>query len=194
MRFRNFLVVAAGVLMGALIFGQRPTHALPDYAARTGEPCATCHINPAGGGPRNQRGLLWVAAGKPDKVPELPGKKKAAPGAVSGADIYKNEGCSGCHGASGEGLIGPPLNQNVIAAETITSAVRAGKGAMPAFPPDKLSDEDLKVLIDYVQSLPSGGAEGAAPTQVGPQPLPAAKFICSDNKQPAAEIGSCGGN
>jgi len=193
MKFRNVLLVIAGVFAGVLLFGQRPTHALPDYAARTGEPCATCHINPAGGGPRNQRGLLWVAAGKPDKVPALPGKKKPAAGGVSGAEVYKTVGCSGCHGNAGEGLIGPALNQEALPVDEVATVVRNGKGAMPPFTTEKISDEELQALVTFVHALPSGGG-AAAPTEVGPQPLPAAKFVCSDNKQPAAATGSCGGN
>ncbi len=194
MKFRTFLLMAAGVFMGMLLFGTSRTHALPDYASRTGEPCATCHVNPAGGGPRNQRGLLWVAAGRPDTVPELPGKKQPAAGGVSGADLYGDNGCGGCHGASGEGLIGPPLNQEVIPADNVTAVVRSGKGAMPPYPAEKISDDELQVLIEYVQALPAGGAAGGAPTVTGPQPLPAAEFACSENKQPATATGSCGGN
>jgi len=45
-------------------------HALPEYASQTGEPCATCHISPSGGGPRGPRGQAWVASGKPGAVPD----------------------------------------------------------------------------------------------------------------------------
>ena len=37
------------------------TDALPQYAAATGQPCSTCHINPAGGGPRNATGQAFEA-------------------------------------------------------------------------------------------------------------------------------------
>ena len=37
------------------------TDALPQYAAATGQPCATCHVNPAGGGPRNATGQAFEA-------------------------------------------------------------------------------------------------------------------------------------
>jgi hypothetical protein len=55
---------------------------LPEYAARTGQACAVCHVNPAGGGPRTVRGLLWVAQGKPDQVPPLPGSAAEEPAAT----------------------------------------------------------------------------------------------------------------
>jgi len=45
--------------------------ALPEYSAQTGEPCATCHISPSGGGSRSPRGQAWIADGKPSSVPEL---------------------------------------------------------------------------------------------------------------------------
>ncbi|MEW5871854.1 MAG: hypothetical protein AB1894_21480 [Chloroflexota bacterium] len=45
--------------------------ALPEYSAQTGEPCATCHVSPSGGGPRGPRGQAWVGEGKPGAVPSL---------------------------------------------------------------------------------------------------------------------------
>src|SRR5512138_2407057 len=70
---KGLLSVVLGLAVGLLLFGAMPqAHALPEYATRTGEPCATCHVNPAGGGARTARSALWIAAGRPDKVPELP--------------------------------------------------------------------------------------------------------------------------
>lgn len=44
--------------------------ALPEYASQTGEPCASCHVSPSGGGPRGPRGQAWVASEKPGYVPD----------------------------------------------------------------------------------------------------------------------------
>lgn len=58
-------------LVLALALTSQPTQALPEYSAQTGEPCATCHISPSGGGLRTPRGQAWVGAGKPGSVPGL---------------------------------------------------------------------------------------------------------------------------
>jgi len=49
----------------------QPTRALPEYSTQTGEPCASCHLSPSGGGPRTLRGQAWVAAEKPGVVPDV---------------------------------------------------------------------------------------------------------------------------
>ena len=70
------LLAIAGIavfIFLAIASWSNPVHALPEYAKRTGESCATCHVNPGGGGPRTLRGALWAARGKPDQVPSLPG-------------------------------------------------------------------------------------------------------------------------
>ena len=68
-------VLLASVLimtaLALLVFACQPTGALPEYAAQTGEPCATCHISPSGGGLRTPRGLAWVSQGRPGAVPGL---------------------------------------------------------------------------------------------------------------------------
>ncbi len=46
-----------------------PASAMPEYATLTGEPCASCHVSPAGGGLRNLRGQAWVLQDKPSIVP-----------------------------------------------------------------------------------------------------------------------------
>ena len=60
-------------LATALLLALLPTSsakALPEYSAQTGEPCASCHISPSGGGPRGPRGQAWVASEKPGYVPD----------------------------------------------------------------------------------------------------------------------------
>ncbi len=65
----GLLLLCTSVLILALPSSM--SHALPEYAAQTGEPCSTCHVSPSGGGPRSPRGLAWVASGKPGAVPDL---------------------------------------------------------------------------------------------------------------------------
>jgi mono/diheme cytochrome c family protein len=94
-------------------------------------------------------------------------------GAALGAEVYRAQGCSACHGASGEGGVGPAL-QGGEAAKTFPevadheSWVRTGSapfrgqpygaedreggqhiatGGMPAF--SSLSDEEVAAVVQY---------------------------------------------
>lgn len=192
-RLRPIFWISLGVLVGLLVFAARPTaHALPEYAARTGQPCATCHVNPAGGGPRTMRGLLWVAQGKPDQVPALPGgEKKAGVVTLDGQALFAKFACSGCHGPQGEGGIGPALNQAGVPADEITQVVRNGQGAMMAFNADTISDAELQAIVEYVQAL------GRGEVQAGPvletRPLPPAQLTCGGPSESTGRA-NCGGN
>lgn len=72
---KKYLIWVGAILLAASIILALTTpddvQALPEYAAQTGEPCATCHVSPSGGGPRGPRGQAWVASGKPSAVPNL---------------------------------------------------------------------------------------------------------------------------
>lgn len=64
-----------GVAVAALAVGgvfaiatPKPAEARPAYAAATKKPCGTCHVNPAGGGPRNEFGLAFAKNGH--KLPD----------------------------------------------------------------------------------------------------------------------------
>jgi len=193
---RTFLWIGLGVIVGLLIFAARPTaHALPEYATRTGEPCATCHVNPAGGGPRTVRGSLWVAAGKPDVVPPLPGSPdqgSAAAVPVTDQALYEKFGCAGCHGAAGEGGAGPALNKAELPADQITQVVRNGRGTMMAFTSNTLSDADLAAIVRFVQA--AGRGEVKAPPKIEPAAMRPAQAICGSGRVITSTLTSCGGN
>ena len=65
--FGTLLLVAA---LALALIPNSSANALPEYASQTGEPCASCHISPSGGGSRGPRGQAWVASGKPGAVPD----------------------------------------------------------------------------------------------------------------------------
>jgi len=65
----SIVILLLAVMLG--IFLAANTLAYPEYTERTGEPCGACHVNPAGGGRWTARGRAWVAAGRPDYVPEV---------------------------------------------------------------------------------------------------------------------------
>ena len=72
---KRFLILFGSLLLiAALSLALMPNStakALPEYSSQTGEPCATCHVSPSGGGPRGPRGQAWVASSKPGAVPDL---------------------------------------------------------------------------------------------------------------------------
>ncbi len=57
--------LAVGMLVAAAAIVVAPQHAsaLPAYAAKEGKACGYCHVNPAGGGPRNAMGKKYEAGG-----------------------------------------------------------------------------------------------------------------------------------
>lgn len=66
----RILAICAGFGVGALLVGgtialvaPSPAQALPQYAAQFHFPCSKCHVNPAGGGPRNAFGQKFEANG-----------------------------------------------------------------------------------------------------------------------------------
>lgn len=180
----TIILAVVTILVTGLMTREQPAHALPEYAARTGEACATCHVNPGGGGPRTLRGLLWAANGRPDAVPVL--DILIAPGVEDGDELY-DIACAGCHGFAGEGLFGIALTGSGLRDSKIQSTIVRGRerSGMPAFE-GQLTNEQLDALVTFVAGIASG--------QIEPQPnsyeLPPAEFVC--NPAPGAE--KCGGN
>jgi len=178
-------LVGVSVVLLILLWSATPGHALPEYAARTNESCATCHVSPGGGGPRTLRGMLWAARGKPDQVPDLPGVL-IAPGVSDGAELYDIT-CAACHGARGEGLFGVALTNsglpdNKVRTQILNGRVRSG---MPAFK-GKFTAQQLDALVKYVAGLASGDATPPPPSYR----LAPGKLQCV----PSPENAFCGGN
>lgn len=193
-QLRSFAWISLGVLVGMLVFMTWPSaHALPEYATRTGQPCATCHVNPAGGGPRTLRGLLWLAQGRPDQVPPLPGGEgEAAAGALDGATLYESFKCSSCHGPFGEGDIGPALNEAELPLADLVDIIRNGRGIMKGFREDVMSDEEVDVVARYVQAIGRGEVQ---PSIILEQRLlPPAQLSCGAGSSALALRLDCGGN
>jgi hypothetical protein len=62
--FTGIGVLVAGLIAAAaLIATPQNAQATPQYAAKEGKACGYCHVNPAGGGPRNAKGKQYEANG-----------------------------------------------------------------------------------------------------------------------------------
>jgi mono/diheme cytochrome c family protein len=69
-----------------------------------------------------------------------------------GLSMYTAVGCAACHGDNAEGTdIGPALPGH--SAEVILRQIRAPLGTMPAYDVDRLSDDDVDLIVDYITSL-----------------------------------------
>jgi mono/diheme cytochrome c family protein len=191
---RSVAWIGLGVAVGMLVFVTWPSaHALPEYATRTGQQCATCHVNPAGGGPRTLRGLLWLAQGRPDQVPPLPGSEEEEGEAeLDGATLFEKFECSRCHGPFGEGDIGPALNQAELPATDLIEIIRNGTGIMKGYRPDVMSDEEMDAVIPYVQAIGRGEIEATVILQK--RLLPPAQPTCGEDLSALPLRTDCGGN
>ena len=68
--------------------------------------------------------------------------------------------CAKCHGAKGQGFIGPGLTPGTVAnAASVEQIVRNGRGKMPAVGAD-WDERQMKALTDYLKTRFPGGASG----------------------------------
>jgi mono/diheme cytochrome c family protein len=99
--------------------------------------------------------LIVAACGEPAPPPAPP---PAAPppvakdGDVAAGQAVFQQHCEACHPGGGAG-VGPALRGQNLSAGHISTQVRQGAGAMPAFPPERISDQQLNDLVAYVLSL-----------------------------------------
>ncbi len=84
--------------------------------------------------------------------------------AKEGYELYQQVGCAQCHGAQGEGGVGPPLAGHTP--DAIIRQVRNPVGAMPAYPPERLSDEDLNKIVAFIQALGEAAEHAHAPEEL----------------------------
>lgn len=61
--------------------------------------------------------------------------------------------CAACHGEDAEGSQGPRLASISIEYDEFLAKVRHSGGEMPSFPKSEITDDEVKQVFDYLQSL-----------------------------------------
>jgi mono/diheme cytochrome c family protein len=84
-----------------------------------------------------------------------PESHTAASAGSAGAAVFDSQ-CARCHGANGDGDIGPKLNAGAVtqafpAADAELVVVTYGRGGMPAFD-KRLSPEQLRAVVDFTRN------------------------------------------
>lgn len=75
--------------------------------------------------------------------------------ATTGAEIFKEAGCTSCHtlaAAGGKGTIGPNLDEEKPPAAEVVEKVTNGDGSMPSFK-NRMTPEQIQAVSDYVASV-----------------------------------------
>jgi mono/diheme cytochrome c family protein len=75
----------------------------------------------------------------------------AAGDAANGEVVFARE-CSSCHGAGGEGGVGPRLVDSGLDAATVAATIEQGAGIMP---PGLVSGDEQADVVAYVVSISS---------------------------------------
>jgi mono/diheme cytochrome c family protein len=75
------------------------------------------------------------------------------PDGAVGETLYRYFGCFGCHGYRGEGGFGPRLAGTDLSLEEVRIQLREQQERMPAFGPQRISNEELAHIYAFLQSV-----------------------------------------
>lgn len=64
------------------------------------------------------------------------------------AEGVAQSSCASCHGGDFQGGMGPALEGTSLSEEEFTDVVRNGRGSMPDFSEDQVSEEELTAMYD----------------------------------------------
>jgi len=76
---------------------------------------------------------------------------EGAIGAAHGQQLWQEQGCNLCHGSLAAGGSGPRLIGDHLSLWGLLQVARAGRGSMPAYGPDTLSQQDISDIYAWLQ-------------------------------------------
>lgn len=94
--------------------------------------------------------LILGGVDAPSAAAPTPTPTPGASASVRNGEAVFNGFCNSCHPGGKQGA-GPAIIG--LSGQQVTTAVRAGKGAMPAFGADKITDRQLDDLVAFVNTL-----------------------------------------
>jgi mono/diheme cytochrome c family protein len=147
----------------------RPDTIMPAWAAEDGGPLRKNQIRDLVTFIKNWDSALLESFVTEPKVPSSPAPTPSpapapttppADHAAEGKQLYLAKGCAACHGQNAEGSdIAPALPGHTK--EQVLRQVRTPVGNMPSFGPEKISDDELEMIADYIAGLaPGSGGHG----------------------------------
>jgi mono/diheme cytochrome c family protein len=101
-----------------------------------------------GGGPTPTPTPTHTASPTPTPSPTT----TAGDGVAQGRALFSSVGCAICHGPDGGGTAAGPSLRGV-SRERVFQQVRSPEGIMPPFSPQVVSDEELELIIQFLESL-----------------------------------------
>ncbi len=157
--------------------------AAPTAAPPTSAPTASATASPMG----TVSPLPPTATASPIPPAAIPTTVPSSPTAVlptatvtpakgdpaEGAKIWPTLRCVRCHGPNAEGRSGPQLAGTGLTFEQVLLQVRTGADPMPAFSPNEVSDQQVRHIHAWLQSIKPPTAT-AAPATATPAPGAAA--------------------
>jgi ubiquinol-cytochrome c reductase cytochrome b subunit len=147
-----------------------------------------------------QEHAYFYSAFKPYSAPSPSGVGASTsedPTVAQGKGIFDSHGCSGCHGESGGGAIGPSLKHIIgqYPPAQLTALLQAPRANMKAagMVPLTLDPGQMTALVSYLSSLGgTSAASAAAPPASGPNSPEAGPDVAAGT--PKAKAGSSSGN
>ena len=86
-------------------------------------------------------------------IPVLGPAQESAGANVAGRQLFESYQCWQCHGFEGQGGAAPRIGPTVYPFEAFAQLVRH-TNLMPAYSPSALSDDNLRLIWEFVRSRP----------------------------------------
>jgi mono/diheme cytochrome c family protein len=112
--------------------------------------------------------------------------------ALDGPGLYEKLECGRCHGLTGEGDVGPALNDGEQERAVLTDVIVNGVGTMKGYGVGTLSVAEMEVFVAYLQAIGRGEVQSAVILQK--RLLPPAQLSCTNNPVNVPASAACGGN
>ena len=109
--------------------------------------------------------LAWIVCTFTTIAAEAPGANSdpPEPKQMAAGEAIAKKTCLLCHGATGQGDVGPPLRQNLADIKGLVKAITEGRGEMPPFA-QTFTDREIADVLSFVRNS-WGNSYGAVSEQ-----------------------------